>query len=133
MLTLTMIIAPSFNIEIFYIDLIHITCQSSESLAKDDLRQYVEKLFKNYNWQEPNEVVAEGNNRPEDSEIPVESKPRMLWSMYFNIPVCLKCEYADETPIPGLHLSCGPYFELDYDKSIEDVSLDHLVVHLKVF
>lgn len=48
----------------------------------------------------------------------------MLWSMYFNIPSCLKCEYADETPIPGVHLACGPYFELDYDQSIEDVSSD---------
>lgn len=101
--------------------LIHITCQSSESSAKDDLNQYVEKLFKKYHWQEPDEVVSEESSQAEGTESStVESKPQMLWSMYFNIPICLKCEYADETPIPGLHLSCGPYFELDYDKSIED-------------
>jgi len=100
--------------------LIHITCQSSESSPKNDLNQYVEKLFKKYHWQEPDEVVVEESSQTEGSGSTVESKPQMLWSMYFNIPICLKCEYADETPIPGLHLSCGPYFELDYDKSIED-------------
>lgn len=101
--------------------MIHITCQSSGVSAKDDLAQYVGKLFKNYQWQETDEIAE--NNPTENAEIPVQpSVPRMLWSMYFNIPTCTKCDYADETPIPGLHLSCGPYFELDYDKSIEDVS-----------
>lgn len=112
----------SFNFTITFVDLIHITCQSSSSFAKDDLAEYVEKLYKNHYWQEPDEVVNEASNPTEDSKNPRQSKPRILWSMYFNIPICLKCEYADETPIPGLHLSCGPYFELDYDKSIEDVS-----------
>lgn len=101
------------------------TCQSSEKSPKDDLAPYVERLFKNYHWQEPDEVV---NYETDLKESSVELKPRMLWSMYFNIPICQKCEYADETPIPGLHLSCGPYFELDYDKSIEDVRYEHLIM-----
>lgn len=117
------------NFKIISVDLIHITCQSSGCSAKDDLAQYTETLFKHHQWQEPDEVVNEEGNRTEED---TELKPRILWSMYFNIPICLKCEYADETPIPGLHLSCGPYFELDYDKSIEDVSEHHLAIILVV-
>ncbi|KAJ6649626.1 Rab proteins geranylgeranyltransferase component A [Pseudolycoriella hygida] len=97
-------------------DIVHITCQSSGTSAKSDLAEYVDKLFKTYCWVEADaEAVADVV-----PETPVKSPPRMLWSMYFNIPSCIKCEYAEETPIPGLHLSCGPYFELDYDKSIKD-------------
>lgn len=109
------LIERNYKLEILIsVDIIHITCPSTgNNSAKDDLAEYVEKLFKNYNWQEP-----ELTDKTESSE---EVKPQMVWSMYFNIPICLKCEYADETPIPGLHLTCGPYYELDYDKSIEDV------------
>lgn len=109
----------SLNSTITSVDLIHITGQStgaSGTSAKDDLAPYVEKLFKSYDWQEPDKVTTDESNQTE------VAAPRMLWSMYCNIPTCLKCEYADETPIPGLHLSCGPYFELDYDRSIADVS-----------
>ncbi|XP_037048018.1 rab proteins geranylgeranyltransferase component A isoform X2 [Bradysia coprophila] len=117
--------------------LVHITCQTSGTSAKDDLAEYVEKLFKNYQWQEPVEIqsteeqvadetqsteeqVADETKSTGGASTPAQSSPRVLWSTYYNIPSCSKCKYADETPIPGLHLACGPFFELDYDKSIEN-------------
>lgn len=88
----------------------------------------MEKLFKNYLWQEPvDETVADETNSTEGAASTVQSPPRMLWSTYFNIPSCLKCQYADETPIPGLHLACGPHLELDYDKCIADVSCGYVL------
>lgn len=44
----------------------------------------------------------------------------ILWSMYFNIPSCLKCTVQLEMPA-NFHVACGPYFELDYEKSIQEV------------
>lgn len=43
--------------------------------------------------------------------------------MYFNIPACAHCSTGASTPSPaasGVHYLCGPHFELDYDRSIEE-------------
>lgn len=38
--------------------------------------------------------------------------------MYFNIPTCVLC--ADSIKLPSnCHVACGPFFELDYDESIQ--------------
>lgn len=68
-----------------------------------DLKEYTNQVFK----------TTDG----------AESEPTtILWSMTFNIPTCTKCDHASETPIAGLHLACGPHFELDYDRSIDEAS-----------
>lgn len=66
-----------------------------------DLKEYTDQVFK----------TTDGNQ-----------SPTILWSMTFNIPTCTKCDHASETPLAGLHLTCGPHFELDYDRSIDEAS-----------
>lgn len=59
----------------------------------------------------------------------------ILWSMYFNIPSCLKCREQLEIPA-NFHVACGPYFELDYERSIQEViitidtNLNKLMCHV---
>lgn len=72
-----------------------------------DLTEYTNQIFKKFQSTES------------DAD---KSQPKILWSMTFNIPTCKKCEHASETPINGLHLTCGPHFELDYDQSIAEAS-----------
>lgn len=42
----------------------------------------------------------------------------VLWSMYFNIPSCRQCVEPVKLP-SNCYITCGPYFELDYDESIQ--------------
>lgn len=91
----------------FFIDLIHITSKasssSSSSNAEEDLKPYVQRLM--------NFFVTS------DAVSPI------VWSMYFNIPTCEKCRIqSTKTTFKGVHIACGPSFELDYDSSINDVS-----------
>lgn len=90
------------------VDLVHITCPSIDN-AKDDLKVYVDQLFKNYRWT--------------SVEIPVETEKarQVIWSMYFTIPACEKCVAVDKIPFDGVYVACAPFFELDYDRSIEQV------------
>lgn len=38
--------------------------------------------------------------------------------MYFNIPTCVQC--TESTVLPSnCYVACGPFFELDYDQSIQ--------------
>lgn len=49
----------------------------------------------------------------------------MLWSMYYNIPSCLVCSESVELP-HNFYVTCGPYFELDYDESVKQVRFYHI-------
>lgn len=44
--------------------------------------------------------------------------------MFFNIPTCGNCETGSSSnsssSTDGVHYLCGPHFELDYDRSIEE-------------
>ncbi|XP_059622627.1 rab proteins geranylgeranyltransferase component A [Phlebotomus argentipes] len=72
---------------------IHITCDADID-PRLDLQPYVDQIF------------TQG-----------EGKPRILYSLYFTIPQCFKCDNYEKLPA-GVHLACGPYLELDYDTSI---------------
>lgn len=75
-------------------DLVHITCRGRSDSPKSDIEPYERLLF----------------NEDESHEV--------LWSMYFNIPTCVQC--ADSIKLPSnCHVACGPFFELDYDESIQ--------------
>lgn len=91
----------------FYLDLIHIICENVNG-AVNDLNEYTNKILKKF------QQSADNDEKPKS--------PKILWSMTFNIPTCKKCDHASETPITGLHLTCGPHFELDYDQSIGEAS-----------
>lgn len=39
--------------------------------------------------------------------------------MYFNIPQCMKCQHSSGANSANVHIACGPFFELDYDESIQ--------------
>lgn len=78
----------------FFPDLVHITCRGRSDSPKSDIEPYEQLLF----------------NEDESHEV--------LWSMYFNIPTCVQC--ADSIKLPlNCHVACGPFFELDYDESIQ--------------
>lgn len=48
-----------------------------------------------------------------------ETIPTILWSCYFNIPRCIACSNTHKTVPSNVKLACGPFFELDFDKSID--------------
>lgn len=75
------------------LDLVHITCRSRTDAPKSDIEPYESLLF--------------SENESAD----------VLWSMYFNIPSCMRCLNAVQTP-SNCHIACSPYFELDYDETI---------------
>lgn len=77
-------------------DLIHVTCRTRSDTPKSDIDPYERLIFEKIDSQ------------------------AILWSMYFNIPSCLKCTEQLEIPA-NFHVACGPYFELDYEKSILEV------------
>lgn len=92
--------------------MIHVTCPSIDN-AEDDLKEYVNQLFKDYHWTS-DEISA---------DVETETLRQVVWSMYFTIPACEKCMTADKFPFDGVHVACAPFFELDYDRSIEQVRL----------
>lgn len=77
-------------------DLIHITCESRSDTARADIALYEQLVFKDY------------------------SPSNILWSMYYNIPSCLTCSEAVTFP-RNFYATCGPYFELDYDETVQQV------------
>lgn len=96
--------------------LIHITCDADID-PRLDLQPYVDQILS---------VSDEGSRTPENTQDQADGeemedvgkrKPRILYSLYFTIPQCFKCDNYDKLP-EGVHLACGPYLELDYDTSI---------------
>lgn len=100
--------------------LIHVTCKSNGGNPANELKKYVEKLFKNYSWVIDSSVTISDNEISGNCES-VSQHPQVIWSMYFNIPMCQKCLHSNVSPYKGLYLSCGPFYELDYDLSIKEV------------
>lgn len=72
------------------------TCRARSDTPKSDIEQYEQILFDGIDAQ------------------------NILWTLYFNIPACLKCTESSVFP-SNFHVACGPYFELDYEKSIQEV------------
>lgn len=85
-----------FVLHCFATDLTHVTCRTRSDTPKSDIDPYERLIFEK-----------------------IDSKA-ILWSMYFNIPSCLKCTEQLEIPA-NFHVACGPYFELDYERSIQEV------------
>lgn len=75
-------------------DLTHLTCETIVD-AETDLKPYINKIF-----------IEEDN-------------PNIIWSLYFNIPSCVKCDNPEMLPADGVSLCCCPFFELDFDQSIQ--------------
>uniref|UniRef100_A0A7G3AL22 Rab proteins geranylgeranyltransferase component A n=2 Tax=Lutzomyia longipalpis TaxID=7200 RepID=A0A7G3AL22_LUTLO len=98
---------------------IHITCDADID-PRLDLQPYVDQLLSTYE----SDVDEATTAPPEPTDAPAEAprraakKPRILFSLYFTIPQCYKCDNYDKLP-DGVHLACGPYLELDYDTSIQ--------------
>lgn len=48
----------------------------------------------------------------------------VVFSAFFSIPACGQCVGGEQPPASpssdGVHCVCGPYFELDYDRSIDE-------------
>lgn len=95
-------------LRVFLLDLVHITCPSNDN-AENDLKEYVDQLFKDYRW--TNDEVSSD----------VEMERQVIWSMYFTIPACEKCMAVNKIPFDNVFVACAPFFELDYDRSIEQV------------
>ncbi|GAB0096078.1 Rab proteins geranylgeranyltransferase component A [Sergentomyia squamirostris] len=99
--------------------LIHITCDA-EIDPRLDLQPYVDQIL---TFEEEQQEVEKMQEEPQQSDsddsfdIWRRRKPRILFSLYFTIPQCYKCDNYDKLPA-GINLACGPYLELDYDTSI---------------
>lgn len=44
----------------------------------------------------------------------------IVFSAFFSIPECGQCGRRGESTDRGVHHVCGPYFELDYERSIDE-------------
>lgn len=76
------------------IDLIHITCKGSGASPAQDIQPFEQQLFNDTN------------------------EKTILWTMYFHIPQCMKCQHNLDAASGNVHIACGPIFELDYDETI---------------
>ncbi|XP_055600784.1 rab proteins geranylgeranyltransferase component A [Uranotaenia lowii] len=111
--------------------LIHVTARAIGNDPKADLEPYVTQILypeapacaisKPPAEQQPPQSV------PDTENVVVESTEEnntstILYELYFNIPTCTGCQERETKPgsaLPkGIHLSCGPLHELDYDESI---------------
>lgn len=99
--------------------LIHITCESLTT-PKEDLLPYVTQIlkttFSDIKTPSEEETTSFSDEQPLDDE----AIPTILWSFYFHIPRCIGCNNqsnSKSTP-SNVKLVCGPFFELDFDRSI---------------
>ena len=80
---------------------------------KADLKPYVDQLLSS-------EAPEKREPTNEDEEEEENTTSTILYGAYFKIPACIKCEHCKiMSPSKGIQLACGPFFELDYDKSIQ--------------
>lgn len=80
-------------------DLTHITTPKVQD-AKTDLQPFVDQLFK--------KSLESGDE---------DNKPTLLYSLYFNIPC--SSDYSVDDQEGPIYTCCGPYFEVDYDETLE--------------
>lgn len=52
--------------------------------------------------------------------------------MYFNIPSCAKCQNSDKKLPNSVCVACGPYFELDYDETIQLVKAQRFSIVINI-
>uniref|UniRef100_A0A2M4AFS0 Rab proteins geranylgeranyltransferase component A n=1 Tax=Anopheles triannulatus TaxID=58253 RepID=A0A2M4AFS0_9DIPT len=105
--------------------LIHITAVAVSENPEADLKPYVSQILsKTY----PQTTVESRNTEVQDEADTTESesvKPEnttstILYEAYFNIPTCDVCGADGGVSLPtGIHVTCGPFHELDYDLSIQ--------------
>lgn len=96
--------------------LTHITCEQVTT-PEEDLAPYVNQILKT----EVSEIMTpseEDTSFCDEQPLDEETIPTILWSCYFNIPRCIKCENFNKTVPSNVRLACGPCFELDFDASI---------------
>lgn len=79
-------------------DLIHLIANAAGDDPEADLAPYVAQLF--------------GDD--------VDADEAIVWRLFFSQPACTQCNRSATEPLTeGVHYVCGPHFELDYDRSIE--------------
>jgi Rab proteins geranylgeranyltransferase component A len=120
----------------FFSDLIHLVCETIDSPIKD-LQPYINLILKttdnvavdNQISTLPDSATENSNETDKNLELEPtileqneveETIPTILWSLYFKIPKCNKCEMLTSTLKSGVHICCGPHFDLDYDRSIAE-------------
>ncbi|XP_050090713.1 rab proteins geranylgeranyltransferase component A [Anopheles aquasalis] len=105
--------------------LIHITAVAVSENPEVDLKPYVSQILsKTYprTTDDPAsaEGQADGNTTESESVKPENTTSTILYEAYFNIPICDVCGADSGVSLPtGIHLTCGPFHELDYDLSIQ--------------
>ncbi|XP_053681235.1 rab proteins geranylgeranyltransferase component A [Anopheles nili] len=87
--------------------LIHVTTIAVTENPEADLRPYISQILSD-DFPSPNEESVQKEN----------TTSTILYEAYFNIPNCGFCTETKVSLPSGMHLSCGPYHELDYDDSI---------------
>lgn len=80
---------------------IHITAEAVSNNPEADLEPFVKQIF----------------------DASVENSPKLLFAAYFLIKRCKLCQ-QNEVPstnqVPRVLSTCGPFFEIDYDSSIQN-------------
>lgn len=102
--------------------LIHITCESLTT-PKEDLMPYVTQILKTTISDIKTPSEEEEMSFSDEQPLSDETIPTILYSCYFHIPRCIACSsHSDDdknSPPTNVKLACGPFFELDFDKSIQ--------------
>ncbi|XP_055855161.1 rab proteins geranylgeranyltransferase component A [Episyrphus balteatus] len=81
--------------------LIHITAEAISNDPEADLEPFAKQVFNNE----------------------IAGSPKLLFAAYFLIKRCKICQQTETTSvnqIPRLLSTCGPFFEIDYDSSIQN-------------
>lgn len=96
--------------------LIHVTAKSTSDNPKADLEPYISQIL--------SRDAPKLSATPPEGEVYENTEEKnistILYELYFNIPACVACQHGsslDSLP-QGVHLACGPLYELDYDESI---------------
>ncbi|XP_019557525.3 rab proteins geranylgeranyltransferase component A [Aedes albopictus] len=90
--------------------LIHVTAKSVSGEPKVDLEPYVSQIF--------SKEYLKPEAPPDAEEAPENTTSTILYELYFNIPSCIACQHSSGSLPRGVHLACGPLYELDFDESI---------------
>lgn len=116
--------------------MIHMTCKRTKT-AKEDLAFIVEKFLglealkpnvlrypTDMHTQTCDKTLHQEDDTNVKDQSPENLKPRVLWSLYLNLPAS-DIQLKDSAP-KNIHLCSGPDLELDYDFAVNQVSLHRL-------
>lgn len=90
--------------------LVHVTAKSVSGEPKLDLEPYVSQIF--------SKEYVKPETPPDAEEAPENTVSTIIYELYFNIPSCIACQHPTGSLPKGVHLACGPLYELDFDESI---------------